>query len=742
MAQDNQSISRRDMLLLAGAAAAGALASPTGAHAAPEAAGTIRQEIPINDGWRFIRRDVKGAQQPKFDDSRWKKVSLPHTYNGIDGEKHGHYYRGPTWYRLNLKLPPAAHAAGGAAPKNYFLYFEGAATVADVYLNGRHVGNHRGAFAGFCIDVTKAINPGGENLLAVRVNNAWNKNIPPLAGDFNIFGGLYRTAHLLIVNPVSISPLDYGSSGAYILQENVSADSARLKLTAILRNATSHAANVSVAWRARDHRGRTVVGTSHRAHVPAGQQIEAVAGMIMHRPHLWHGRNDPYLYSMEVTLRQGRKIIDRVTQPLGLRFFHIDPDNGFHLNGEAYPLHGVCTHDDRPGVGRAVPRADYLQDCAMIHALGARSVRMAHYQHDQTMYDACDRNGLVVWTEDGLVNHIEEDAGFNQNARQQFLELVKQNYNHPCVFAWSLFNELAFNVPPKSQLNLDFPATPVLSSEYRFTHPPASEFKLPWAILYDLNQLAHDLDPSRLTVAASDQSPHHPINYITDIISFNRYDGWYGGTPGEWPGTLDELKRVVRHRMPGRILGISEYGAGANAFQHEDYPVKQPPPGGQWHPEEWQCIVHEAAYKAMKQRPWLWNTTLWVMFNFSSEGRNEGADPGRNDKGLVTYDRKIKKDAYFFYLAQWTTEPFAYICDRRFTPRPAGTVLMKAYSNCPKVELFINGNSQGVQKPDDHVFVWPHVKLAPGDVEVSAVGTDAQGGKHHDHYVVHVKAAG
>ncbi len=735
MAEPEVGRSRREVILLAGAAVAADIlgAADRPAQGKLVLQSEVRREIPINDNWKFIRRDIPGAQEIQFNDIAWSHVSLPHTYNGIDGEKHGNYYRGPTWYRRTLTVPPIE----GAAEKNYFLYFEGAATIAEVFLNGKHVGTHRGNFAGFCLDVTGILYPTGTNILAVRVSNKWNKNIPPMAGDFNIFGGLYRTAYLLILNPVSVSPLDFGASGAYILSENVSRQNARLKLTAIIRNATNHSKKVTVDWYALDHNRQIVAGTHHTGTLAAHQQAETVSMMKMNDPHLWHGRKDPYLYTMLILVRQGGRVVDMLAQPLGLRFFHIDPDQGFFLNGEAYPLRGVCTHDDRPKIGRAVTKADYLQDCEIIDDIGATSVRLAHYQHDQAMYNAFDRSGVVVWTEDGLVNHIEEEQAFDQNARQQFIELVKQNYNHPCVFVWSLYNELSFVAAPNSQTELTFPSTPVLKSQYRFTKLPATEFKLPWDILFDLNQLAHDLDPSRLTVAATDQHAFSPINYITDIISFNRYEGWYGGTPADWPATLDRIRRHVHERMPGRAIGLSEYGAGANIHQHE-YPVTQPKPGGQWHPEEWQCIVHEAAYKAIKQRPWLWNTTLWVMFNFSSAGRNEGADPGRNDKGLVTYDRKIKKDAYFFYKAQWTRPPFVHICDRRYSPRPAGNFPIKAYSNCLRVELFINGRSQGVQTPDDHVFIWPEMQLPPGDVHFAASAHDAGGVVAQDAYTITV----
>jgi|GEM_PF-4049027 len=265
---------------------------------------------------------------------------------------------------------------------------------------------------------------------------------------------------------------------------------------------------------------------------------------------------------MRIALWHGHTLVDEIQQPLGLRYFHIDPDTGFYLNGKPYRLYGVCTHDDRLKIGRAATKADYIQDCQMIYDLGARSVRLAHYQHDQTMYRVFDRLGIVVWTEDGLVNHLEQERKFDDNARQQFIELVKQNYNHPCVFVWSLYNELAFHPMPQSQTVLTFSPTPEPISEYRFNRLHPTKFSLPWQLIITLNQLAHDLDPSRLTVAASNQGPSAPINFITDIISFNRYSGWYGWHPSDWAPQLDIIRREVQDRMPGRAIGLSEYGAG------------------------------------------------------------------------------------------------------------------------------------------------------------------------------------
>ncbi len=729
---NGQLISRRDLLLLGGAAAAGTMLQPIAADAYEDGSFHSRTRVDLNRDWRFIRSDIQNASQPIYNDADWQAIHLPHTFNGIDGEQHGNYYRGPSWYRRRLHIQVAAG-------KRFYLQFAGAATVAAVYVNGQLIGTHRGNFAAFCFDISSALNPDGVTTIAVRVDNSFNKDIPPLAGDFNIFGGLYRSVHLLILNDVSISPLDYGSSGVYILQEKVSQQEARLRLTAILRNTTSEVALLNITWQALDANGHPIATAHHSANLGAGTSAEAQAIMRIVNPHLWNGIADPYLYTMRVIVEHKGEVVDRLEQPLGLRFFHIDPETGFYLNGRSYPLRGVCTHDDRPGVGRAVTAANYDEDCAMIKDLGANVVRLAHYQHDQVMYSAFDRSGILVWTEDGLVNHLEDENGFNDNARQQIIELVKQNYNHPSVIVWSLYNELSFRTASPSQLNLEFPQTPVLTSQYRFGDLPARKLHLAWNLLFELNQLVHNLDPSRLTVAATDQNAEHPINYITDVIAFNRYEGWYGGTPGSWPGTLDGLKRDVQARMPGRCIGLSEYGAGANPFQHQ-LPVKQPSPGGQFHPEEWQCVVHEAAWQAIAVRPWLWLTTLWVMFDFSSAGRNEGANPGRNDKGLITYDRKIKKDAYFFYKAQWTTEPFVHLCDRRFANRSVGKWPVKAYTNCPKAELFVNGKSQGVQMASGGIVVWERLEFDSDTTRLEAVATDVHNRRHSDGYTIRVEA--
>ncbi len=655
-----------------------------------------RLDTRLDQNWKFLKQGFPGAEAMEFNDSAWTVVDLPHSYNGMDGQTGGPYYRGPAWYRKELDLPSAAVADN---KKQIFLYFEAAGIVADVYCNGHRAGGHIGAFAGFCVDVTPYINRNGRNVIAVRVDNAYNDHIAPLNGDFNLDGGLYRHVRLLVLDALCISPLDDGGPGVYIKQVKVTPEKAELEVTTLVRNASSEEKTAGIGYSISDHTGKIILTASEAQILAAGQTAACVQNIELPQPHLWNGREDPYLYHMTVEIFDNKRRTDGATQPLGLRFFHIDPDQGFFLNGRSYPLRGVCTHQDRPNKGRAVSDADYRQDLEIIYEIGATCVRMAHYQHAQASYDAADKLGIVVWAEDGLVNGVAHNQEFDNNQIQQVRELIKQNFNHPSICFWSMYNELGNN----GQENLGY------------------------HLVQKINAEARRLDPTRPTTAADDQSQYNHIGYITDIIAFNRYPGWYGGKMTDFPGILDGIRKVVEDKAPGRCIGMSEYGAGASIFQHESH-VVQPNPGAYWHPEEYQSLLHEHAWAAIKQRPWLWGTFLWVMFDFASAFRHEGDHPGKNDKGLVTRDRKTRKDAFYFYKAQWTTAPFVYITDRRFNCRPDAQAVLKVYANCQTVELMLNGHSLGMQNGTNGVFVWPEAILQEGQNHIRAIGS--QGGSH------------
>jgi len=680
------------VLALAGAGCTASGSRAPGESSAPSAAPSVaRKDNLIDDKWRFVKSDVAAAQVPGFDDGGWETVDLPHTWNARDGQDGtAQYYRGPGWYRRHLAV------AAADIGRRMFLKFDAASLVAQVYVNGQLAGTHRGGFAAFCFDVTGLVHA-GDNVIAVRVDNSHFPDIPPLSGDFTVCGGLYRDAHLLVLGAVCISPLDDASPGVYLRPLAVDSSSAEIQITAKVRNDLDSTQSVTARCGVFDAGGRLVAETRVGQSIPARSTGEARAFLVLPHPHLWDGRADPYLYLTAVDLFVGGQIVDRVVQPLGVRGFYVDPQRGFFLNGRSYPLHGVGVHQDYLDSGWASTPALVERSYALIDEIGANVVRLAHYQHPDFEYARCDRTGIVVWAELPLVNRIGDLPAFSENAKQQLRELIKQNYNHPSICFWSIFNELG----PSSRTD--------------------------WKLVSQLNDLAHQLDPSRPTVAATHQAGNMPVTRIPDLIAYNRYFGWYAGKLADWPTALDALHAA----KADRAIGISEYGAGASIFQHEDRPTSQPAVKGAWHPEEWQCDFHEAAYRAMRQRPFLWGTFVWAMFDFASGERREGDHPARNDKGLVTADRLIRKDAFYFYKANWTDVPFVHINSSRFSPRPAGIVQVKVYSNCEQVELRVDGKSQGVAVPDDHVFIWENVGLVPGIVHVEAIGTEA-GKQFHD----------
>jgi beta-galactosidase len=641
-----------------------------------------RSDLILKTGWKFDRADPLGAEATAFDDSAWQRVEIPHTWNALDGQDGGNnYYRGPCWYRVHLPIDPSD------LQKRLFLRFEGASLVAQVWVNGKFAGSHWNGFGAFCFDVSPLLQA-GDNLLAVRVDNTHFTEVPPLSGDFTVFGGIYRNVHLLRLGPLNISPLDDASPGVYLRQVHVDDQSAQVEITAKLRNDLDSDQSVSVNFCVLDAGQHVVVEKTVAQTIPAHSTVDGKATVEISNPHLWDGRNDPYLYHATVELNQNGVLLDEVDQPLGLRYYRIDPNQGFFLNGRHYALHGVARHQDRIDMGWAAGPEQIEEDYRLIDEIGATTVRLAHYQHPDYEYSLCDRHGIVVWAESCLVNRISSEPEFAVNTKQELRELIKQSFNHPSIFFWSLYNELG----PHTRTD--------------------------WQLVKDLNELAHQLDPDRPTVAASHLPDNVAVNWIPDMIAFNRYFGWYVGTLADWPRELDKLH--ADH--PDRAIGISEYGAGASVYQHQDRPTTRPADKGHWHPEEWQAIAHEAAWRAISRRPWIWGSYIWVMFDFPSDARDEGDHAGWNDKGLVTADRKVKKDAFYFYKANWSSDPFVYITSRRFNPRPPGATQLKVYSNCDSVRLTLNGTLLNGGSHLDHVFVWDNVDLPEGRCEVQAIG--------------------
>jgi beta-galactosidase len=640
-----------------------------------------RENTLLANGWSFKSGEIAGAQDINFDAGDWQDISLPHSWGWAAAHAGKTYYRGPGWYRRELAVTPQKG-------RRYFLRFEAASLVADVWLNGKLLGEHRGGFGAFAFEITTNLALAGTNLLAVRVDNATQPDVAPLSGDFNVYGGIYRPVHLIETAAENFAVTGHGSPGVAWLQTSVTATQAVLDVTAQISNGTKQKRPLILVTKILDADGNEVFATNKNITLIPNYTTPFWTHIVLSTPHLWNGRKDPYLYRAIVELRSTNGVVDSVEQPLGLRSYYIDPDKGFFLNGEKYPIYGVSRHQDRPEKGWAISEADMAEDVELLKELGATAVRCAHYEHSDTFYSLCDQAGILVWAEIPQVNAVHDTAEFENTSRGQLLDLIRQNINHPSIFAWSLFNEIGGK-----------------------TDDPHRE-------LQNLANIAHGEDPTRPTIGATSHTDLPQMNKIPDLLGWNIYPGWYGGKDslekfGAWLDTY-------RYSSHTGGFCLSEYGAGANVNQHEENPP-QSKAGGAWHPEEYQSIVHEADWAAIKSHPFVWGSFAWNMFDFCVFKRKEGSQIALNDKGLVTYDRKTKKDAFYFYQANWSTQPVLYITSRRFTERTNSVTDVKIYSNANEAELLLNGVSQGKRSNDGNaVFIWKNIQLATGENKIEA----------------------
>lgn len=642
-----------------------------------------RQDVLLNNDWnfRFSHQVQKGTEV---------RVDLPHTWNAQDALSGKiDYKRGIGNYEKNLFI------RSEWKEKRLFIRFEGVNNIADVFVNRRHIGEHRGGYGAFIFEITGKVEYGKENSILVRVNNGEQLDIMPLVGDFNFYGGIYRDVHLLITDETCISPLNYASPGVRLIQDSVSHKYAKVRAVVDLSNGDSGNREVELNVRLLDGQ-RVVKEGTKKVNLSGNAAMQQEFTFEIDQPHLWNGRQDPFLYQAEVTLSRNGQMVDRVTQPLGLRFYRIDPDKGFFLNGKHLPLQGVCRHQDRSEVGNALRPQHHEEDAALMLEMGVNAVRLAHYPQATYFYDLMDKNGIIVWAEIPFVGPggyndkgFVDLPAFRANGKEQLKELIRQHYNHPSICVWGLFNELT-----------ELGDNPV---EY----------------IKELNVLAHQEDPTRLTTSASNQMGD--LNFITDAIAWNRYDGWYGGTPADLGKWLDRMHKD----HPEICIAISEYGAGASIYHQQDSLVKTVPTSW-WHPENWQTYYHIENWKTISSRPYVWGSFVWNMFDFGAAHRTEGDRPGINDKGLVTFDRKVRKDAFYFYKANWNgEEPMLYLTGKRNTARTQRLQTIIAFTNQSGAELFVNGKSYGKATPDSYAILeWKNVELQPGENEIKVVSTN------------------
>lgn len=601
--------------------------------------------------------------------SRWEftgpdgntvSVSLPHTWNSKDGQDGGNdYWRGTCTYSATFAAPEF-----DAASQEVWLQFEGVNASATVLLNGQQLCTHDGGYSTFRAEITGLLQ--AENQLTVQVDNSVNDRVYPQKADFTFYGGIYRDVSLLVVNKNHIALGHFGDTG--------------VKITSDLKEGS---ADIQVETLV-EGEGTVVVGLLDAEGNSVARGEGEKTSLHLEAPHLWNGVKDPYLYTCVVRLMQDGKPVDEVTTKVGLRSFSVDAKKGFFLNGKPYPLHGVSRHQDRKGLGNAITREMHDEDMALIRELGANTVRLAHYQHDQYFYDLCDKYGMVVWAE---IPYISEHLpNGRENTISQMKELIHQNYNHPSIVCWGVSNEITISTKDKKDM-LD---------NHR-----------------QLNDLCHEMDKTRLTTLACYAmcGPFNRSAHITDMVSWNLYLGWY--VPGF---ILNDLWMGFFHLcFPNRPFGYSEYGAEGMPNLHSTHPHRGD------HTEEYQAKYHEYMLRCFKRHPWMWATHVWNMFDFAADARDQGGEPGMNHKGLVTFDRKTKKDSFYLYKAWWSDEAFVHICSKRFVERTGSTATVKVYSNQSTVALYVNGNKVGEQT-GEHVFTFK-VPLN-GELHIQAVAGD------------------
>lgn len=606
----------------------------------------MREIVCFDSKWAFSK---EAESVPKTMPQNWYWVNLPHTWNAIDGQDGGNdYYRGICYYAKEFEKSELP------AKEVYYLEINGANSSADVYLNGKKLAHHDGGYATWRVNMTKDLE--AKNLLVIAVDNRANAKVYPQSADFTFYGGLYRDVKIIGV-PKSHFELDYYGSRGIKVTPQITGTAADVEIEVFLANAEQ---NQKLCYKIRNQEGQVIAEGKQAA-------VQTQAAFHIENVHLWHGTKDPYLYTAEVELMDGEEIVDKVSSRFGCRTFEIDPDKGFILNGKSYPLRGVSRHQDRWGVGNALLPEHHREDMELICEMGATTIRLAHYQHDQYFYDLCDERGMVVWAEIPYISgHM---PGGRENTISQMKELVIQNYNHPSIVVWGLSNEITMSGGK---------ADGDLLENHRI-----------------LNELVHELDKTRLTTIAvvSMCDIHDPYIQIPDVVSYNHYFGWYGGDTamnGPW---FDDFHK----EFPRIPIGVSEYGCEALNWHTSD------PQQGDY-TEEYQAYYHEELIKQLFTRPYIWATHVWNMFDFGADARNEGGENGQNHKGLVTFDRRYKKDAFYAYKAWLSDEPFVHICGKRYIDRVEEETRITVYSNLPEVELFVNGKSLGKQTSETHFF--------------------------------------
>ncbi len=624
------------------------------------------------DEWTFQKGKINYVEKLSFSANDWVAVKIPHTYS-MDAIENIGYYRGETWYRTFKEIPISMQN------QRIYIRFEGVGHEAEVFVNEKRVGKHIGGYSAFCYEITNLVKFGEKNLIAVNVSNEPNfKRIPVNDKLFNHYGGIYRPVQIFSTPKCNISPTFHSSSGLFVEVKEITQNEAKIEIRTHVSN-TSNLKEAQLEYTLKDALDNLVLSKNEKFEITGANKV-ITSSILIKNPILWNGLENPNLYSIEAKLIT-EKSTDLLAQNFGIRTYSFDANKGFVLNKKPYNLHGVNMHQEWKQTGPALTKQQHLTDMDLVDEIGATTVRFAHYQHSDIAYELADKKGILAWAEIPFVHDYSGREG--ENAKQQLTELILQNYNHPSIFVWGLWNEVrAYKSPDEPCLGLT----------------------------KELNELVHTLDKTRHSVSASDEGMVSNMGNITDLQAWNKYFGWYYGKYKDMGSWLDTSHKD----FPERPLAISEYGVEAN-IHHQDA-SKLEKPVGNYFPEMEQSNYHELTWKIFKDRPYLWGTYVWTMFDMSVNVWNRGGVPNMNQKGLVTYDREVKKDAFYFYKANWSAAPVLYIAERRNKERQTNFISVKVYTNQEEVTLYLNNEKIATQKmvSDIQVMKFDNIKLLDG----------------------------
>lgn len=648
--------------------------------------GVARDLISFNTGWEFKKGPFpeETVKAVAGWGDKWEKVEIPHTWNAQDMQtRYKDFYEGAGYYRKSYFCPE------DLKEKRVYLRFEGVGACAEVYVNNQLAGVHKGGYSAFAMEIGWALKPGETNEIIVKVNNMARPDVIPVNHVlFGVYGGIYRPVWLVVTEQCHIAVTDNASSGVYIRQKNVSKRAADISVTVKVDNSALQPRPVTLENTLYTQEGKMVATDKQSFDLTAQGTQAYTSSFHLNRPHLWQGRQDPYLYKVVSRLIQDGRLIDEVTQPLGVRSYEMVAGKGFYLNGEKYPMYGVCRHQDWWQLGSALTNEQHDFDLAQIMDVGATTVRFAHYQQSEYLYSRCDSLGLIIWAEIPFVNRVTGQEA--ENAKNQLRELIRQNFNHPSIYVWGLHNEVYAPHGYTAQLTAE------------------------------LHDLAKTEDPDRYTVSVNGYGHmDHPVNLTADIQAMNRYFGWYEKKIKD----IDEWVEGLEKAYPHQRLILSEYGADANIHHQTELLGESLKWWEQYYPETFQTKVHEYHWSVIANHPYIVASYLWNMFDFATPMANRGGIPARNMKGLITFDRKTKKDSYYWYKANWSQEPVVYLTQRRNTDRERKETSVTVYSNRGTPKVYLNGKElQGVRKgyTDVH-YVFDTVVLSEGANVLKAV---------------------